>query len=640
MKAYILLILSVLWLNVGVVNAQKRADTYVDEKGTLRWSFDNREVNEFGVNYTLPFSYAYWAFKQLNLSHEKAVDEDVYHLTRLGLKTYRIHVWDTEISDTLGNLLDNEHLRLLDYTLKKMKERGFKIILTPIAFWDGMPDNGKELPGFSHKFGKNNSYSNPAAIEAAENYLFQFMSHVNRYTGVAYKEDPDIIAFEISNEPEHPKETSEETTLYINRLVSAIRKTGCQKPLFYCMSIAPRLLPAFLDADVQGGSVQWYPYSHNGAFQLRGNLLTHVNKWPKDSITEKIKSRNKAVIAYEIDAADNGYAYTYPLMARELRKAKVQFATMFSYDPLGIAYSNSEYRTHFVNLAYAPQKALGLKIAGEVFRRMPMGKTYETYSSDTVFDVFKVSNEEDLAEMCTEEKYMYSNNTNTMPLALDKLKEISGYGSSPIVKYNGKGAYFLDKLEKGVWRLEVMPDAIWVADPFSHPTLNKEVSAIVWNTRCMTVMLPDLGKDYALQGINDGNSVQAFAHNGQVLISPGTYLLIKQNHKSRWKPEDKWKDITLKEFVAPTATDNCYLLHQPPGEVTKGKSYSIDVEVISARKPESVKLIITTSAPKQLPSIDFKETSRYGYTALIPAELLHDENCICLLYTSPSPRDS
>lgn len=624
MKTLIIVILSVL-LNADLIYAQDQANTYVDKKGTLRWSVDHREVNEFGVNYTLPFSYAYWAFKQLNLSHVKAVDEDVYHLTRLGLKAYRIHVWDTEISDTLGNLLDNEHLQLLDYTLKKMKERGFKIILTPIAFWDGVLEEEKGLSGFSHKFGKNNSYSNLEAIKAGENYLYQFMNHVNRYSGIAYKDDPDIVAFEISNEPEHPKETLEETTLYINKLVSAVRKSGCQKPLFYCMSIAPRLLHAFLDADVQGGSVQWYPYSHNGAFQLKGNLLTHVDRWPKDSITGLIKTRNKAVMAYEIDAADNEYAYTYPFMARELRKENVQFATMFSYDPLGIAYSNAEYRTHFMNLAYTPQKALGLKIAGEVFRNTPMGKAYETFPKDTVFDAFRVSNVENLVEMSTDEKFMYSNNTLSTPPAIRKLREISGYGSSPIVQYDGRGAYFLDKLGTGVWRLEVMPDATWVADPFSCPTLDKEVSAIVWNTGTMTINLPDLENDYSVQGINKENQVELSARNGQITVSPGTYLLIKKGVKSHWKPEDKWKDITLNEFIAPAPTTNCYMLHQPAGEVTKGKPHSINVEIISARKPESVKLIITTSAPKQLPAIDFKEVSRYGYTVSIPAEFLQHE---------------
>lgn len=46
-----------------------------------------------------------------------------------------MYVWDTEITDSLGNLLENDHLCLYDYLLYKLKERNIKIMLTPIAFW-------------------------------------------------------------------------------------------------------------------------------------------------------------------------------------------------------------------------------------------------------------------------------------------------------------------------------------------------------------------------------------------------------------------------------------------------------------------------------------------------------------------------
>jgi len=36
------------------------------------------------------------------------------------------------------------------------------------------------------------------------------------------------------------------------------------------------------------------------------------------------------------------------------------------------------------------------------------------------------------------------------------------------VSYDGCGAYFLDKLADGVWRLELYPDAVLVQDPFAQ----------------------------------------------------------------------------------------------------------------------------------------------------------------------------
>jgi|SRR5688572_4126531 len=80
---------------------------HVDEKGVLRYTKDKKEVSFFGVNYTTPFAHAYRAHKVLGVDLEKAIQLDVYHLARLGLDAFRVQVWDTEISDTVGNLLEN-----------------------------------------------------------------------------------------------------------------------------------------------------------------------------------------------------------------------------------------------------------------------------------------------------------------------------------------------------------------------------------------------------------------------------------------------------------------------------------------------------------------------------------------------------
>src|SRR4030095_4718605 len=93
------------------LNSQQKTNNnnlvYVDKQGVLRWTKDNAEASFFGVNYTTPFAYAYRAQKALGVDLEKAIQQDVYQLARLGLDAFRVHVWDTEISDTAGNLLEN-----------------------------------------------------------------------------------------------------------------------------------------------------------------------------------------------------------------------------------------------------------------------------------------------------------------------------------------------------------------------------------------------------------------------------------------------------------------------------------------------------------------------------------------------------
>jgi len=45
----------------------------------------------------------------------------------------------------------------------------------------------------------------------------------------------------------------------------------------------------------------------------------------------------KAKMVYEFDAADVGGSYMYPAIVRSFREVGMQFAAMFSYDPVQIA---------------------------------------------------------------------------------------------------------------------------------------------------------------------------------------------------------------------------------------------------------------------------------------------------------------
>ncbi|NIJ55496.1 hypothetical protein [Dyadobacter arcticus] len=605
--------------------SQKSNDVYVDKDGVMRWGASNKEVQGFGANYTVPFAYAYRVAKQLNVNPEKAIDDDVYHFSRLGFDLYRVHVWDTEISDTLGNLLENEHLKSLDYALKKMKERGIKFVLTPIAYWgNGWPEKDEKTPGFSRKYGKAACLTNPDAIKAQQNYLFQFLNHVNPYTGVAYKNEPDLIAFEISNEPQHGRKASE-VTAFINGMVTSMRKTGCKKPVFYNISHSIHLAQGYFDADIQGGTFQWYPTGLQSKHEIMGNLLPNVDDY-NIPFAANPKFQKMAKIVYEFDAADVGRSYIYPAMARSFRTAGMQLATHFAYDPTFFAYANTEYDTHYMNLVYTPQKALSLKIASEVFHNVPLYKDFGKFPADTSFSDFRVSYGEDLAELVTKEKFIYTNNTATIPPNAGSLEHISGFGNSAIVKYEGTGAYFLDKLESGVWRLEVLPDGIWLEDPFGFNSLDKTLAVINWRKWPMSVQLPDLGNDFEIKPLNAGNTnPPSKSSNNTFDITPGTYMLIKKGVSSKFNADSKWKNITLNEFVAPSTTlKKTYVLHKPIQEVSAGQSVDIKVQIVSLKQTEAALVRVLS---KEGQSADFKLTheSGYHYLAKIPVNALNGE---------------
>ena len=108
-----LFILTSICLLFAFVNIQGKSSStpfiYIDGNGVIRWSDTRQEASFFGVNYTLPFAHAYRALGYLGLDRKAAIDKDVYHITRLGLNAYRIHLWDVELTDEQGQTQGTEH---------------------------------------------------------------------------------------------------------------------------------------------------------------------------------------------------------------------------------------------------------------------------------------------------------------------------------------------------------------------------------------------------------------------------------------------------------------------------------------------------------------------------------------------------
>lgn len=605
-------------------NKSKTANlVYVDKTGVLRYTKGNAEACFFGVNYTVPFAYGYRSIKALNKDVKKEIDNDVYHLARIGVDAFRVHVWDTEISDSLGNLLNNEHLQLFDYLVAQLKKRSIKIIITPIAFWgNGYPERDERTPGFSRVYGKGRANVNDTAIRAQENYVQQFFKHINPFTNSTYTDDPDVIAVEINNEPSHSGPKSG-VTAYINRMVVAIKSTGFTKPLIYNISQNPYYADAVAASDVNGFSFQWYPSGLVANREVKGNFLPNVNQYaiPFDTIAAY---HNKARMVYEFDAADLLQSNMYPAIAKSFKGAGFQWATQFAYDPLATAYGNTEYQTHYLNLAYTPSKAISLLIASRVFHKLPRLKKYGVYPADSSFDVFRVSYKNSLSEMNGEDEFYYSNTTLSNPKNISKLKHIAGVGGSPVVHYQGSGAYFLDKLEDGVWRLEVMPDAIHIRDPFERASPKKEVTRIQWQSNNMQILLPELGNGFSIRALNDGNNFSASVAGNNFSIEPGSYLLVRQaKEATKWTASASAGLWQLGEFVAPLPFDTApYLVYQPIKEASAGKPLTLHLQAAGLDSSDKILLQLTGGVRQGSRSINFQRQNGNEYTADMPADQL------------------
>jgi hypothetical protein len=490
------------------------------DTGILRWTDDGSEVALFGVNYYAPFSQDWQALRRRHIDPAEALRTDLVHLRRLGLDALRLHCWDREISDPQGNLLDNDHLRLLDLLIAEAAKQGLYTVLTPIAWW-GTADPAAE--GFSNRFSMPQMTTDAEARACQVRYLSQFVAHTNRFTGQRYADDPRIIAFELINEPLYPPNTPDDAVVdYINALAAAVRGTGCSKPVLYnCWEGREQ---AAARAALDGVTFGWYPTGLVSGRALTDDFLASVDRHPS-AHTPCLDHLLKAV--YEFDAADVPGTFMYPAMAREFRSAGVQVATQFQYDAMALAGTNENWQTHHLNLLYTPGKALSFAIAAEVFRQVTRRIPFPSYPypASTHFASARVSFEEDLSEWVTETDFLYSNTTKTVPPAPQSLRRVWGVGESAVVSYAGTGAYFLDRYGDGAWRLHVYPDAVVVADPYSGGSAEKV--RLLWATHPMSLRFPELAEGFSCRREESPEPAQV-ATASTVRVTPGSYLLTRR----------------------------------------------------------------------------------------------------------------
>lgn len=568
-------------------NKLQKQNVFVDSLGIMRWENSKEEVKLFGVNYTTPFAYSYRAQKKMGLNLKQAIDLDVAQMVRLGFDAFRVHVWDKEISDSAGNMVANEHLDLLDYLLWKLESSGIKTILTPIAWWgNGWPEPDGVTNGFAQPYSKLQLITDENARAAQRNYLKQFVNHRNPYSKYTFGNDPSIIAMEIINEPFHPDD-GKMVTDYINEMVDVIRGADYTKPIFYNISQNWNDIQAqaVCNAKIQGVSFQWYPTDlvHNN--MLKGNFLFNVDhyKIPAENISGY---DNKAKMVYEFESADIGGSYMYPAMARSFKEAGMQFATMFSYEPSQIAWSNTEYPTHFLNLLYTPSKAISLMIAGDAFHKLPLKKSYGEYPANNQFENFRVSYDENLSVANSDSCFYYSNSTTDIPRNVTSLKHIAGCGNSDLVKYNGTGAYFLDKVEDGIWKLEVYPDALWLSDPFEPTSMQRQVARLYWNEREISITLPELDKGFLINKINGKKLQVDEVTNASFKIRPGIYLLSssKLENKIVYKYLKGSEGFLAGLYTPPSKTNEVYVVNHSVAKQLEGKPIQLKFQIAAEKE--------------------------------------------------------
>ncbi|HYH05283.1 MAG TPA: beta-galactosidase, partial [Bacillota bacterium] len=89
---------------------------------------------------------------------------------------------------------------LFDYIMESAKKNGIKVMIVLENYWEAYGGIDKRLaweglPGVSH-VNRAKFFTNEGCKEQYRNYVKHFVSRVNHYTNVAYKNDPTLFAWE------------------------------------------------------------------------------------------------------------------------------------------------------------------------------------------------------------------------------------------------------------------------------------------------------------------------------------------------------------------------------------------------------------------------------------------------------------
>ncbi len=139
---------------------------------------------------------------------EADVDELMRECASKGIKVIRMWAfangdwYDIQtIQPSLGQYNETA-LRRLDYAVKKAKDNGIRVILPFVNYWDeynGMQWYVNEALGVGKS--KYLFYTDATVKQHYKNYVNMLINRTNHHTGVKYKDEPAIFAWELANEP-------------------------------------------------------------------------------------------------------------------------------------------------------------------------------------------------------------------------------------------------------------------------------------------------------------------------------------------------------------------------------------------------------------------------------------------------------
>lgn len=190
----------------GDLRAASASSSFVETSGT-RFTLDGKDFYFAGTN-----NY-YFHYKS-----KKMVDDVFADMIAMNLKVIRIWGFldgepnEHSVMQPKPGIYDESGFSKLDYAIYKAGQTGVKLVIPFVNNWDDFGGMNQYARWFKAD-GHDAFYTHPGIKKAYKDYVYYMLNRVNIYTGVKYKDDPAIMAWELANEPRAPSDKSGNTLI-------------------------------------------------------------------------------------------------------------------------------------------------------------------------------------------------------------------------------------------------------------------------------------------------------------------------------------------------------------------------------------------------------------------------------------------
>jgi len=133
------------------------------------------------------------------------VDDAMATAAEMGATVVRSHTLGISVGcklcvePTLGTF-NQQALQHIDYAIQSARNHHVKLIIPLIDNWDFYNGGKATFTTRRDLSDEHQFYTNPQVIDDFKKYINTILNHINSYNGIAYKDDPTIMAWETGNE--------------------------------------------------------------------------------------------------------------------------------------------------------------------------------------------------------------------------------------------------------------------------------------------------------------------------------------------------------------------------------------------------------------------------------------------------------